>query len=274
MARARARWSRRGTGPATLERALQILFLLEENPSGMSVAALVEGTGCPRATLYRYLSLLESHALVSQVPDGRGGGSGRYTLGNRLIALASKVPVERELVRALLPRMVELSQRLGETVILVQPIGLQAICIERVEHPARVRLSFEKGAVLPLHAGASARVLLAYMSDEEVERVIRTVGLPRYTERTITDPAQLREVLAETRRRGWAVSDEEMDPGVRAVAVAILDASGHPRAAISVVGPIFRLQGEKTEQALELLGRLRDELKAKPPWGGEDPEGG
>jgi len=262
-------------GLTTLERGLGILFALDHHSEGLSAADLARAARIPRSTVYRYLSVLERYGLVSQ-GTSQGGAPVRYVLGNRFIALASHVPVEHELVKRALPLIVDLSRRIGETVIITQVTGLQAICIERVESPGRVRLSFEKGAVLPLHAGASARVLMAYMSDAEVQEVIERVGLTRYTERTITDPLELRRVLAETRARGYAISDEEMDPGVRAIAVPILDGLGRARAAVSVVGPRFRLDETKTQQVLSLLIPVRDGLSAELSNGAviPDREGG
>lgn len=249
-------------GLASLERGLGIIFALDQHAEGLSTADLAQAAGIPRSTVYRYLSVLERYGLVSPAATG-GGAPVRYVLGNRFIALASHVPVEHELVKRALPLIVELSNRIGETVIITQVTGLQAICIERVESPGRVRLSFEKGAVLPLHAGASARVLMAYMTDAEVQEVIDRVGLARYTDNTITDPDELRRVLAETRARGYAISDEEMDPGVRAIAAPVLDRTGRARAAISVVGPRFRLDEAKTAMVLSLLLPIRDQLSAE-----------
>lgn len=233
---------------SSLVRGLQILFALERAPEGLTVAEIAAETGLPASTIYRYLRQLAALGLVASAP-----GSGRYWLGNRLLALAEKVPVERELVAVARPHMVSLSRRLDETVLLTQVSGHQAICLERIESQQVVRISFQRGVVLPLHAGASARVLMAYMDEDEVDAVIRSVGLPRYTENTITDAAHLKAVLQEVRDRGYAISDEELDRGVRSVAMPVRDPEGRVVAALSVVGPQFRLGDQRVPEVLTAL---------------------
>ncbi|BDG58962.1 IclR family transcriptional regulator [Caldinitratiruptor microaerophilus] len=238
---------------ASLERGLQILFALERFPEGLTAAEIAAEAGIPASTVYRYLRKLSAWGLVTSTP-----GSSRYWLGNRLLSLAGKVPAERELVAVARPHMTALSRRLEETVLLTQVSGHEAICLERVESRQVVRLSFDRGVVLPLHAGASARVLMAYLEPEEVDAVIRSVGLPRYTENTITDPDRLKAVLQEVRERGYAISDEEMDRGVRSISMPVRDPEGRVVAGMCVVGPRFRLGDERVPEILSALREATD----------------
>ena len=231
-----------------LFRAIQILFALEEAPEGLTVQEMARVTRLPVSTTYRYVRQLAAVGLVAPVPD-----SNRYCLGNRLLALAEKVPFDRQLVAAAKPHMIALCRRLGETVLLTKVSGYHAICLERVESQQVVRISFQRGVVLPLHAGASARILMAFMDEREVENVIRTVGLPRYTRDTVTDPQKLRPLLAKVRQLGYAISDGEVDPGVRSVAVPIRDSESRVIAGLSVVGPGFRLPDAKVPRVLAAL---------------------
>ncbi len=242
---------------ASLERALAIVFALERFPDGLSASRLSSETETSLSTLYRYIAVLTAHEIIHY--DRR---LARYQLGNRLLSLASKIPAQRELVKCALPHMQLLSREIGETVIITQVTGYEAICLERVESDTVVRLSFEKGAVLPLHAGASARVLMAYLSDEELEAVVQHAGLDRYTENTITDAAQLRELLRQVREQGHAISDEEYDRGVTAIAVPIFDPEGRAIAGLSVPGPRFRLDERKSAWVLQKLKEVSQKITA------------
>lgn len=245
---------------ASLERALSILFALEHFPDGLTASKLAQKTGTSLSTLYRYVTVLSRYGILHY--DGR---LACYQLGNRLVSLANKIPAEKELVKTAFPHMQYLSREIGETVIITQVTGYEAICLERVESDTVVRLSFEKGAVLPLHAGASARVLMAYLSDKEVETIIKHVGLPRYTENTITDPLRLQEVLRQVRERGYAISDEEMDRGVRAISVPLFDSEGRAIAGLSVPGPLFRLDAQKSTLVLQKLRETAQKIMVGLP---------
>lgn len=250
---------------SSLNRGLQLLLALGRQPDGMTAAELADAVEIPLSTAYRYIRALADYGFVASEPN-----TGRHTLGNRLLSLAEHVPVRQELVRLSLPFLRELSRRFAETFILVQVSGLEALCLERVESRTTVRLSFEKGVVLPLHAGASARILMAYLDAARVDEVIEKVGLTRYTERTITDPAHLKRVLADVRDQGYAVSDEEYDRGVRAIAVPIFDAQGTAVAGLSCVGPAFRLDDDKTAAILDGMRTAAERIRgAWPKEGGE-----
>src|SRR5262249_48717242 len=94
---------------------------------------------------------------------------------------------------------------------------------------------------LPLHAGASAKVLLAYLKPSEIDTVLNAEDLPRYTEHTVTDPAILRAQLKAIRAAGHVVSDGEVDTGVRGIAAPIFGTNEQVIEGISVAGPAFRL---------------------------------
>ena len=122
-----------------------------------------------------------------------------------------------------LPVMRELVATTNETVLLTRRHHDRVVTLERVE-PAgtTIRLSYERGQVLPIHAGASAKVLIAFADDAEVDRILAAVPLQRFTSNTVTDPARLRVELAEIRASGFARSYGELDEGVVGIGAPIL----------------------------------------------------
>jgi DNA-binding IclR family transcriptional regulator len=148
--------------------------------------------------------------------------------------------------------MEEIARQTRETVLLTRLFGSNAVCVERIEGPQAVRISFEVGQIQPLHGGASSKILLAYVDDDEWDEHL-TPPLERFTEHTVTDPEVLKAQLREIRRQGYCVSDSEVDLGARAVSVPIANARGRTVAALSTAGLAFRIDDATVERHLELL---------------------
>ncbi len=218
----------------TLEKGLDILGLFDDDRPALTAHEMRQELGLSLSTLYRLLRSMKAKGWIED------DAAGRFRPGFRILTLARVVRRQIDAVRLALPVMCELSRETGETVLLTVISGTQAVCIERVEGPGVVRATLERGAVLPLHAGASATVLLAF-SDEELQESILSGPLDRYTENTICDPALLRRTLDRIRADGYAFSDHEVDAGVRAVGAPIRARSGALVAGLSLVAPTGRL---------------------------------
>ena len=233
---------------SSLERGLRLLSVFAKaGEAELTVADLARQAGLPPSTAYRYIQGLREAGYLE------AAGTGAVRLGEQVRALARDLQLQDPLAEFARPVMRELSRLTMETVLLVEPAGTFGICVERVESQEPVRLSFAKGRMEPLYAGATVRALLAFLPDDVLESVI-AAGLVRYTEITIGDPEALRRNLAEVRRLGYAHSLGEMDEGVRALAVPLRpDGQGFARAALSVTGPAFRFTEDKVPQVLPLL---------------------
>ena len=113
-----------------------------------------------------------------------------------------------------------------------------------------------------LHCSAVGKAILAYLPDDEVQWIIETAGLPRLTPNTITDPEKLWEHLAEVRRSGYALDDEEGEEGIRCVGAPVFDMTGRPVAAISVAAPLYRTGRERLQEFAPLLLDAAREISA------------
>src|SRR5207248_7105532 len=126
-------------------------------------------------------------------------------------------------VRAVaLPILKRLAAESGETALLTAPTEDRrfSVCLERIESAQPLRLSVAPGRQLPLHAGASQKILLAFLPDEDIDRVI-SKPLERFCRSTITTAAAMHQELSVIRERGWAGSYEETNVGVWGVAVPV-----------------------------------------------------
>ena len=233
---------------SSLERGLRLLSAFADaEQAELSVADLAQAAALPSSTVYRYVQGLRDAGYLE------GTGAGGLRLGPRLSALAQRMQLRDPLADLARPVMQELSRLTAETVLLVEAAGTWGICTERVVSPEPVRLSFAKGRMEPLYAGATVRALLAFLPEEVLESVIAE-GLTAYTEATISDPGALRGNLQEVRRLGYACSLGEMDPDVRALAVPLRpNGEGYARASLAVTGPAYRFTEEKIPGVLSLL---------------------
>jgi DNA-binding IclR family transcriptional regulator len=224
-------------GSSTADKVLDVLLLFDAGRRELSTDQISTLIDAPRSTTYRYVRTLRDKGFLEK--DDRGA----FRLGPRILELAHVARRSLDIGDLALPVMEEIAATTRETVLLTRHVGRNAVCIERVEGPQTVRISFEHGQVQPLHAGASSKILLAYL-DERLWDDYLTLPLERFTDHTITDPARLRNELQQIRCQGYCVSDGEVDTGARAVAVPILDQRGRLMAGLSTAGPTFRMDAD------------------------------
>ncbi len=209
---------RQDSGIGVLDKAVGVLHTIAESPCGL--AELCDRTGLPRATAHRLAAGLEVHRLLAR------DGEGRWRLGPAVTELAANVNDPLLAAgAAVLPRLREIT---GESVQLYRREGSWRVCVAAVEPPAGLRDTVPVGARLPMTAGSGAKVLLAYSDDATRQAVLPAA---KFTDRA----------LAEVRRRGWAQSVAEREPGVASVSAPVRDGRGAVIAAISVSGPIDRM---------------------------------
>lgn len=195
-----------------------VLHAVAQSPCGL--ADLCERTDLPRATAHRLAVGLEAHRLLAR------DGDGQWRLGPAVTELAGQIKDPLlSAGAAVLPRLRELT---GESVQLYRREGTARICIAALEPPAGLRDTVPVGARLPMNAGSGAKVLLAYADVATQQAVLPTA--------TFSDRA-----LAEVRKRGWAQSAAEREPGVASVSAPVRDAHSAVIAAVSVSGPIDRM---------------------------------
>jgi DNA-binding IclR family transcriptional regulator len=231
-------WNTQANGSSIkiLEKTFGVLAAFTADQPAWSLTGLSVALRLPKSTVHRILAVLGSHRYVV-----RDGETGRFRLGPAALELGRRARVGTDLREVALPVLRRIARECGETVFLLVPNQTRdrAVCIERVESPLGLRLIAEIGAQVPLNAGASAKALLAYMSPEEIERIIAQ-GLPPLGPGTITSAAALRRDLERTRRRGYASSREETDAGATGIGVPVFGASGEVVASLAIAGPLTR----------------------------------
>ncbi len=135
------------------------------------------------------------------------------------------------------PHLQRLAAESGETVDLATLDGDHVVYLQVIESPLRLKIAAAVGQHLPAYCTASGKALLAFLPADQAERIL-AAGQPRHTESTLTSLGDLQRDLAITRERGFALSEQEYESDINAVAAPIRDPGGHPIGAIAVVGPV------------------------------------
>jgi len=214
----------------TVEKAFQILEILSASDQGLTISDLFRASGISKSTVHGITAALEDAGAVV-----RDAGTKRYSLGLTLFELGRAVYSRIALKDVARPFMEDLMARTRESVFVGTRSGDHISILDLVESTQDLKITAPIGTRIPLLAGATGKVFLASMPQDRAAKLIRSLGLRRHTERSITDPEQYLEELEKVRTDGYATDDEEYISGVRAVASPIMG-SGRQMSAIWVVG--------------------------------------
>lgn len=254
-------FSRPRSGAQAVERALTVLRCVEADSHGAGVTELAQRAGLTVSTAHRLARTLAEAGLLIQDPRTE-----RYQLGPALVVLGRKA--ERRLgYRQALPLLEELATATGESINLGIRAGNEVRVVLDVESRQPLRFNQASGSRVPMHVSAMGKCLLAASTD--IDAQIAGLGdLVRATHRTITDRDQLRAELELVRERGWALNDEERNPGVRAIAAPVPQPGGGVAGAIAIQGPTVRITDDRLPELAALLdttaGRVAPLLAAPP----------
>lgn len=246
-----------GGGVQSVDRALQILDILaREGDAGVSEIA--DEMGVHKSTVSRLMGSLVGRELVRQNSE-----RGKYQLGFGILRLASSIPGRLSVVREARDVLESLAARYKETVNLAVLRSNYAVNVDQAMGPSTLATYDWVGSLTPLHATSSGKVLLAALPADERDTILKTVGLPARTPRTVTNRAQLEKQLIEISRQGYAVVHEEFEIGLSAVAVPIYNHLGKVIAAVSISGPAFRFAPEEDPGLIEGLRAAGLSISAK-----------
>jgi len=234
----------------TVLKGLEIINLFKHHEQ-LSLLDLVKMTNLPKSTLHRMVITLESEGYLKKVDYNNN--TSWYTLGLALLELGHLVEQRLEIRKIALPTMMKLRDQVNEAVNLIVMDGMEAVYIEKVDTSHPVRVYTRVGRRAPLYAGACPRILLSYLADEEIERIIPQFNFSKIGDGTITDEKELRQMILETRKKGFTISYSELENGSAAVAMPIRGYNGKVIAGLSIAGPIERFGKDRVPLLLDEL---------------------
>ena len=221
-----------GSGETTLSRATRVLEVFESGTPSLSASDISRRTGIPMASTHRLVGEMVRLGLLERGPDRL------LRVGVRLWELGWRSTAALRLRNVALPYLEDLQSAVRQHTQLAVLEGADALYVERLSARGRTTVNITRVAGrLPAHACSSGLVLLAFRPPQLQEEVLAAPRLRAYTAATITDPAQLRRQLADTRRRGRAIQLGTVHPDAAGVAAPVRDHANDVVAAVSVIVP-------------------------------------
>ena len=234
-------------GVQSVDRAITVMEILAREGSA-GVSEIAAEVGVHKSTAFRLLAALEDHDLVEQNHE-----RGKYQLSFGVLRIASSIPTRLDVVRQAQAVVDGLAARLDETINVAVVREHYAVHVQQALGSAAVATQNWVGQLTPLHATASGKVLLAFMSDQLCKATLDRADLQAFTEHTITSRKALMEQLHQVRADGFATAYEELETGLNAAAVPVRDHTGAVVAALSSSGPAYRMDKAGTEAQIEDL---------------------
>ncbi|HEY5835739.1 IclR family transcriptional regulator [Streptomyces sp.] len=241
----------------SVDRAVTVLEILaQRGEAGVSeVAAQID---VHKSTAFRLLGALEARGLVEQAAE-----RGKYRLGFGIVRLAGAVTGSIDITQQGRPVCERLAERIGETVNIAVLQEHYAVNLYQVRGPGAVGTHNWVGQLTPLHATSSGKILLAHLPAEERAAVLAASGMKKLTPRTLTTRTKLESNLTEARQRGYAVTLEELELGLHAMAAPIRSRDGEVIAAISASGPAYRFTEERVHELAPVLLEGAEEISRR-----------
>lgn len=232
----------------SIDRAIKMLKILASSKNGLNLNELTFKSSLPKTSVFRILTTLEASNLVERDSDGR-----KYSLGLELFELGSAKLKRTNLYSVSYSYLEKLAQESGETTCLGVLNEGEVVYLAEVESSANVRATPMTGRRAPAHCTATGQILLAYLPEQEVDKIIQETGLFSCTGRTITDQEEFKKRLDLAKSQGFVVAIGEHHDDVFCVATPIRNNHGKVVASITIYGPIIRTSDSLEDRLDELV---------------------
>lgn len=233
-------------------RAVRLLKLFTNERPEMSLAELSRSSGLNKTTTHRLLRALQSEALIDRNP-----ATSTYSLGAGLMALGVQALASSDLRRRVRPLLRSLAKETGETATLEVPFEDSMLILDEVAGTHVLGSAGNIGTRWPIHATSTGKVWLAF-DDLGLERLAEK--LKPLARNTVTSRDAIEPQFAEIRRRGYAITVDELEDGFTAIATIIRGVLGEVQGALSIGGPTQRLNANRRSELGHLLCRAANRL--------------
>lgn len=231
------------TGSSAIDRALDLLSIVVHARKPLTLAEIAAEAELPKPTAHRILRILVARNLLRQSHDRS------YRLGSEMYALSGETLAQLDFAREARPALEWLHDVTPDAIHFAALTGGALVCVDKIEGRRPYRMASTVGATMGMHCTAIGKLVLAFLPEESAEPHLTTDQMTARTPSTITSHRQMKRELAEIRRRGFAIDDEENEENIRCVGAPVFTASGGVVGGVSVAAPTFNLS---LDQALAL----------------------
>jgi DNA-binding IclR family transcriptional regulator len=239
-----------------VHKAFQLLALVSKSEQGIGISEIAKTLGISKGTTSGLTQALVKLKVLNQNPQGK-----KYFLGPAMIELSLSTWNYLKLNKSAQPILEELRDLTGETVFLGARSRDRSLIIATAEATKPIKITSPAGTTIPLLAGATGKIFLSLMADDECAGLIQRLGLISFTPHAITDEKRYMEELQRVRAQGHAVDNEEYMPGVSAIAVSLGNLRGLPLA-IWVVGFANTMGGREIDSMSGDVKRFAERLNS------------
>lgn len=226
---------------SSVENALRILESFTQNETEKRVTEISTELDLAKSTVSRLLKTLLNQGYVKKNPENQ-----KYSLGNKILTLYSALSSRMEIVKEAHPFLEDLAKQTQESVQLAEFDNDKIIYMEQIKSSFPIEIFAHIGRINPVHCTSSGKLLLAYQDFDVIENILNG-DLKKYTSSTITNPNELKKQLVEIRELGYCYIENEFVDGIVSIAAPIKDYNKNIIAAVSLVGPIQRINGQKSK---------------------------
>jgi DNA-binding IclR family transcriptional regulator len=239
--------SKRNYDITALQRGLRLLHLFSEAPCGLTAKQVASLSRLPVSTVHRFLANLVTAGFLNR------DGEGTHSLGIACFSIGQAAVGQLDIRRLSLPYLRELNQQTRETIHLTVRHGLSAVYVEKLDSPEPLRIHSRIGAAVPLYCTAVGKVMLAYMPEDEQQRILPGLNLQRQTSNSVGSLQELKTALYRVRKNGYACDLEENERHIRCVAAPIWDHTGSVQSSLSITAPTVRMPLARLRQLAPMI---------------------
>ena len=243
------------TQTPAIDKAVQVFDFLSQN-SGATFSQIYQGVGLPKSTTSSLLTSLVTHGLLRQEQN-------KFFLGIRLYEFGNKAEEALDIKKLALEPLTRLRDRTELTCHLGILEGSAAIYLTKLESPGAIVVRSWVGKKLSLYSSGLGKSLLAWLSNEEIDKLLPQEQFEIYTEKTISDKTALKKELATIRSKGWAFDDEEYSEGVYCIAAPIFNKEQKVVAAISASGVSFQITQDRIPELAQMIISAAQDISKK-----------
>lgn len=222
-------------GTAAFSKFMRVLQLVADSPQPIGIVELVNASGYPRPSVHRMVAALQAERMIVEV-----GSSRCWTLGPRLVQLASRSWSRSGLRMAAVDALRALRDATGETIHFAVPSGHSMVYIEKLESPSAVQMASRIGTSVNLYSTAVGKAYLAALPPQAAQDLAAQLSYTPLTPHTVTEADALMQQVDAVRAQGWSTDAQENEEGIYCFGAAVLGPDGSPVAAISVSTLLFR----------------------------------
>ncbi len=241
-----------------LERGLLIIELLAKQKQGLTLSEIIESLDISKSSAFRIVSTLIFKNYLQKNETTK-----KITLSRKLMTLGVSSINEQSIVELSIDVMRALRDGLRESVMLGVIIDNKGVILEQVSSSYPVKLYVEQGTHFYLHSSVGGKAILAFLPDDELDKIIKKMSLKRLTDNTIVSKKEFREELETVREKGYAIDNGEDIQGIHCIGAPVFNEYGYPVAALWITAPHGRLPHSEFERKGKVVAQYALDISSK-----------